>query len=49
MNISYANYFPSAFLLLSRDACPEKNGVRQLQFVGAAVLHVGVNDIRLRF
>ncbi|KAG1934530.1 hypothetical protein F2P79_019771 [Pimephales promelas] len=32
MNISYANYFPSAFLLLSRDACPEKNGVRQVQF-----------------
>ncbi|KAG1924769.1 hypothetical protein F2P79_025943, partial [Pimephales promelas] len=24
MNISYANYFPSAFLLLSRDACPRK-------------------------
>ncbi|KAG1960247.1 gastrula zinc finger protein XlCGF8.2DB-like [Pimephales promelas] len=32
MNISYANYFPSAFLLLSRDACPEKNDVRQVQF-----------------
>jgi len=31
MNISYANYFPSAFLLLSRDASPKKNGVRQLQ------------------
>jgi len=29
MNISYANYFPSDFLLLSGDACPEKNGVRQ--------------------
>ncbi|XDV19793.1 hypothetical protein PO909_025203 [Leuciscus waleckii] len=35
MNSSYANYFPSAFLSLSRDASPEVNRVRQLQFVSS--------------
>jgi len=35
MNSGYANYFPFAFLLLSRDASPEENGVRQLQFVSS--------------
>jgi len=35
MNSSYANYFPSAFLLLSRDARPEVNSIRQFQFVSS--------------
>ncbi|KAG1930210.1 hypothetical protein F2P79_022538 [Pimephales promelas] len=47
MDISYANYFPSVFCCYLGTLVP-RNGVRQLQFFGAVLLHAGANDIRLR-